>query len=214
MSHIEQEFRLFLSKNPEIESCYKEGLINRRSLARYLIRNGIAKSNQLEAVIAMLRRYKFKDVKKSKTNLFPKTKVNIKDNITILNFEKEKELVKKIQYLITNTNYDRGDTLKIVIGSSSVKVFLDEENEKKVKDIVKNFKLNFKLNKISEISVMFQEGAIKEKGVLSTITKELTINDIVISELLTASPELLIYLKEEFVLKAYEILKRLQKRGE
>ena len=58
---------------------------------------------------------------------------------------------------------------------------------------------------------MFPENAIKERGVLSTITKELSVNDIVISELLTASPELLIYLKEEFVLKAYDILKRLQK---
>ena len=57
---------------------------------------------------------------------------------------------------------------------------------------------------------MFPEEAIKEKGVLSTITKELTINDIVITELLTTTPELIIYLKEEYVLKAYEIIKRLQ----
>ena len=56
---------------------------------------------------------------------------------------------------------------------------------------------------------MFPEESIREKGVLSTITRELTVNNIVITELLTASPELLIYLKEEYVLKAYEILKRL-----
>lgn len=211
MSQIEQEFRQFLSKKPEIETCYQEGLINRRSLARYLVKYGIAKSNQLEAVIAMLRRFTFKEPTKQAKDLFSKTKINIKDNITILDFEKEKELVQKLQRLIANTNYDRGDTLKIVVGSSSVKVFLDEENEKRVKDIVENFKLQNKLSNISEISIMFPEEAIKERGILSTITRELTVNEIVISELLTASPELLIYLKEEYVLKAYDILKRLQK---
>ncbi len=210
MSQIELNFRQFLSKNPELEVCYQKGLINRRSLARYLITQGIAKPNQVDAVIAMLRRFEFKEKKEPK-DLFSKIKVNIKDKIVILDFEKEKELIQKLEQLIEKTNYDRGDTLKIVVGSCSVKVFLDEENEKKVKNFVEKFKLQNKLSDISEISIIFPEDAIKERGILSTITKELAINDIIISELLTASPELLIYLKEEFVLKAYDILKRLQK---
>jgi mRNA-degrading endonuclease HigB of HigAB toxin-antitoxin module len=210
MSQIEHNFRQLLSKKPELETCYQEGLINRRSLARYLVRHNIAKSNQLEAVIAMLRRFEFKEQKQTK-DLFSKIKINIKDKIMILDFQKEKELIQKLHHLIENTNYDRGDTLKIVVGSCSVKVFLDEDNEKKVKNVVENFKLQNRLTNISEISVMFPEDAIKERGILSTITKELSVNEIVISELLTASPELLIYLQEEFVLKAYDILKRLQK---
>jgi len=210
MSQIELNFRQFLSKNPELEVCYQKGLINRRSLARYLITQGIAKPNQVDAVIAMLRRFEFKEKKEPK-DLFSKIKVNIKDKIVILDFEKEKELIQKLEQLIEKTNYDRGDTLKIVVGSCSVKVFLDEENEKKVKNFVEKFKLQNRLSDISEISITFPEDAIKERGILSTITKELAINDIIISELLTASPELLIYLKEEFVLKAYDILNGLQK---
>ncbi|MDP2926322.1 MAG: hypothetical protein Q8N99_08140 [Nanoarchaeota archaeon] len=208
MSQIEQDFRQFLSKRPEIEMSYKNGLINRRSLARYLIQQGVGKNNQLEAIIAMLRRFQFKDIKESK-NVFKNLRINIKDKIIILDFEKEKELVKKLQTLITNTNYDKGDTLKIVVGSSSVKVFIDKENENKANELIENFKLKHKYDKISEISLMFPEESIKERGVLSTITRELTVNDIVITELLTASPELLIYLKEEYVLKAYGVLKRL-----
>ncbi|MBS3116837.1 hypothetical protein J4421_04550 [Candidatus Woesearchaeota archaeon] len=211
MSQIEQKFREFLSKKPEVETCYQEGLINRRSLARYLVKQRISQSNQLEATIAMLRRFPFQKLLPPSQDLFKQIKINIKDHITILNFEKEKELVQKLQLLITHTNYDRGDTLKIVVGSSSVKVFLDEENEKKVKDSLEKFKLKNKYSHISEISVGFPEEAREERGILSTITKELTVNGIVISELLTASPELLIYLKEEYVLKAYDILKRLQK---
>jgi mRNA-degrading endonuclease HigB of HigAB toxin-antitoxin module len=210
MSQLELNFVQFLSKNPELESCYQKGLINRRSLARFLIKKGVAKSNQLEAVIAMIRRFEFKNKKEPK-ELFSRIKITIKDKITILDFQKEKELIQKLENLIKKTNYDRGDTLKIVVGSESVKIFLDEENEIKLKEITERFKLSNKLNDISEISIMFPKDANKERGILSTITKELYMNDIYITECLTASPELLIYLKEEFVIKAFDILKRLQK---
>ncbi len=210
MSQIEHRFRQFLSRNPELETCYQEGLINRRSLARYLIKHKIADKGQLEAVIAMLRRFEFSRVTHPK-DMFPKTKINIKDRIVILDFQKEKELIQKLERLIERTNYDRGDTLKIVVGSASVKVFLDQENETKVKDLTEKFTLSGRLSDISEISMMFPDEAIRERGILSTVTRELAVNDINISELLTATPELLIYLKENHVLKAYDILKRLQK---
>lgn len=210
MSQIEQHFRVFLSKKPEIESCYQEGLINRRSLARYLIRHGLAKSNQMEAVIAMLRRFEFKKSTPPK-DLFHKTKLNIKDKVIILDFEKRKELVQKLQHLIATTNYDRGDTLKIVVGSSSVKLFLDEENEGRVKTMLDQFKIKHRSTNISEISVIFPEEAGTERGIIAAITTELSVNDIIIVELLTATPELLIYLHEKDVLEAYSILKRLQK---
>jgi len=210
MSQIEHDFRQFLSKKPEIEKSYQEGLINRRSLARYLIRKGIAKSNQLEAVVAMLRRFQFKEKEKQGKDLFKKIRINIKDKILILDFEKNKDLLKNLQNLIANTNYDKGDTLKIVVGSSSIKLFIDEGNINKFKSIVENFKIRHKFGDISEISIMFPEEAIREKGILSTITTELALNDIIITELLTTTPELIIYLKEEYVLKAYGIIKGLQ----
>ena len=211
MSQIEQKFRQFLSKEPDVEKCYQKGLINRRSLARHLIRHSIAKGNQLEAVIAMLRRFDFKKFPKKSGNLFKDIRVNLKDNIIILDFEKDKELVKSLQKLIEKIDYDKGDTLKIVLGTSSVKLFIDKKNEDQLKDLFRRFKLKHKFEEVSEISIMFSEEAIDAKGVLAIITRELFLNEIVITEALTSTPELLMYLKEEYVLKAYEIIKDLQK---
>ena len=81
--------------------------------------------------------------------------------------------------------------------------------EKKLEKLFEQFKLKNKFHNISEVSLMFSDKAIKSKGILSIITRELFLNDIVITEFLTASPELLIYLKEEYVVKAYEIIKQL-----
>ncbi len=126
MSQIEHDFRMFLAKRPEIEKAYAEGLINRRALARYLIKEGIAKSNEIEAAVAMLRRHDFK--KADADAKIGEFRTTMKDSILVLDFEKNKELLKKLDKVIANTDYDKGDTLKIVAGSSSIKVFIDEEN--------------------------------------------------------------------------------------
>ena len=210
MSQIEQNFRHFLGKHPEIEICYGEGLINRRSLARCLVKEKVADQKQMEAVIAMIRRFPFAPVRQKRSNLFGGIRVSVKDKVLILDFEKDKELFVRLQKLIEHTNYDRGEMLKIVTGSSSIKVFLDEKKEPFLKDIFRNFKLKNRYADISEISIEFPEEAIDTKGVLSTVTSELLMGGIVITELLTATPELLLYVKQEYVLKAYEVLRRLQ----
>jgi hypothetical protein len=212
MSQLEQDFRLLLSAKPEIGKCCQHGLINRRSLARYLIRIGMAKMIQFDAIVAMLRRYEFKKPSKEVMDIFRDIRVNIKDNIVVLDFDKNRELVHKLQRIISHTEYDKGDTLKIVIGSASVKLFIDKKNISKLKDLLYEFR-PMKIEHITELSLMFQEQASSSRGVLAAITNEFVLNDINITEFLTATPELLIYLREEYVLKAYAIIKRLQKSG-
>ncbi len=210
MSQIEQNFRLLLSKRPEIEKCYQEGLINRRALARYLIQQKLAQKGQLEALIAMLRRFEFARMEEKSIDLFRDIRIALKDGILILDFEKDKDLLKRLEKIIAQTDYDKGDTLKIVVGSSSITVFIDRKKEANLKPIIEIFKMKNRYDNISEISLMFPEEAIESKGVLSFVTRELHLNDIVIAEMLTASRELLVYVREEHVLKAYEVLKRLQ----
>lgn len=209
MSHLEQQFRQFLSKYPAIKTCYAEKLINRRALARYLIKQNIAKSNQLEAVIAMLRRFDFGKKKENKKN-FKEIKISLREGISIIELEKEKEVFKKIQHMINDINYDKGDTFKIVVGSESITLFLDQEKEKVIKQLLGKTKITKKTRDISQISIVFPKTSIDQKGVLATITAELTMHDIIIDELITASAELLLYLKEKDVIQAYRVIKALQ----
>ncbi len=208
MSQMEQQFIEFLCKKPEIEKCYVTGLINRRALARYLIKQGVGNPNQLEAIIAMLRRYDFKKLNEKPLQALKQFRLTIKEQISILEFEKDEEIITRIKEILTHINYNRGDTFKMIMGTTSIKIFIDQKNEDKAKEILKKFKSHNHYKNIVEISLIFPDEAVVTKGILSSITKELTINDIIITELLTNSPELLIYLKEEYVIKAYEILKR------
>ena len=62
-----------------------------------------------------------------------------------------------------------------------------------------------------EISLMFPDESVKSKGIISALTRELALNGVLIIEILTASPELLIYLEDKYLLKALEVIKCLQK---
>lgn len=210
MSQIEQNIREFLAKKPEIEKCVQHGLVNRRALARHLIKQGIAKANEMEAVIATLRRFQFKNFQKTETDVFGSVQIRIKDNILILDFEKDKALMQDLKKIIDSANYDKGETLKIVIGTGSVTVFIDEANRAQLKDILRNYKLKDEHKHISEISLLFPTSAIETKGIISFLTRELFLHDILITEMLTANAELLLYIKEEYAVQAYELVKRLQ----
>lgn len=211
MSQIELRIRDLLGRHPEIEKCYQEGLVNRRALARYLIANGVGGPGDLDAVVASLRRYEFGDFEGRGPELFPAIRVTLKDRIMIIDFEKEKALLQDLQKIIGQFEYDRGDTLKFVVGTASIKLFVDQGKEPMVRSLLTRYKVRSRLDRLSEISMMFPEAATNTRGVLAVLTRELALNDVVLTELLTASPELLIYVRDEHVAKAYEIVRRLQR---
>ena len=85
----------------------------------------------------MLRRFDFNPKKLTKKSLLADMRMSVKDHILILDFEKEKELLQKLQNLISHIDYDKGDTLKVVVGSSCIKVFIDQKKEKELKTPVR-----------------------------------------------------------------------------
>jgi len=199
-----------LGRHPEIEKCHHSGLLNRRALARYVIENGGGNPSDLEAVVACLRRYDFGDVEGGGPDLFPKVRVTLKDRIMIVDFEKEKALLRDLQRILGEFEYDRGDTLKFVVGTGAIKLFVDQSKEPAIRPLLTRYQVRRRLEGLSEISMMFPSAASETRGVLALLTRELALNDVVLAEFLTASPELLLYVRDEHVAKAYEVVRRLQ----
>jgi len=210
MSQIELGIRTLLVRHPEIEKSYQEGLVNRRALARFLVAKGVGTPLELEAVVAALRRYDFGDLGREGPELFHEIRVTLKDRIMIVDFEKERALLQDLQKVLGQFEYDRGDTLKLVVGTASIKLFVNEGKEPVLRPLLARYKVRRRLDHLSEIGMMFPDAAAETKGVLAVLTRELALNDVVLAELLTASPELLLYVRDEYVAKAYEIVRRLQ----
>ena len=200
----------FFNKNPDIREARNKGLVNRRALAGYIIKNEMLAHTLLDAVLTPLRRFETQTPTKSTLDIVTKIKIPTKENIAIVYLEKTETVLKNISKIVEIINFNKNETLKIVQGSLSVKLFVDEFNIDKLEGVY-NAKDIIKIQKnISELTLIFPEEAVKTKGIITYVTSELSINNINLVEMLTGKPELILYLDEKDLLKAYEIIKRLR----
>ena len=212
MSELEQRFSSFIDRHPEIRAA--KSLLNTRAVARDFIKEESLQPKNIEAVVAMIRRFDIKPII-SYTNqkIFSDIKISIKDEITILDYEKSNIILEKLKDIVSGINYNKNETLKVVVGSHSVKIIIDSSNTELVKQKLGKTNLLKKYSNISEISLLFSSKAIKEKGIIAYVTSELLLGGINIEEIITCTPELIIYVDEKQSIKTYEILKKIKNAG-
>ncbi len=210
MSQIEQRLGTFLSRRPEIAKCYRIGLVNRRALARYLLREGVAAPDQFESILAALRRHDYGSGVPSQRDVFRDVRIGLKDKIVIWDLEKDRALLERLGRLVSRVQSDRGDTLKIVVGTSAIKLVLDRKQEAEIRPLVEPVRLRERIDRLTEVSLMFPEEATRTPGVVAALTQELFVHDVLLTEILTASPELLLYVSDDQVTRAYEVVRGLR----
>ncbi len=210
MSDLEHGFRSYLNRHPEIRAAFS--LLNIRALARAFMKEEHIEGRHIEAVVAMIRRTEIKPiVSSSDRKMFHEIKISTKDEIVILDYEKSKELAERIEHIVSEFDYDKNETLKVVIGSHSVKIIVDSTKAGFVKEQLGRGNLLKEYKNTSEISLLFSQKALDEKGIIAYVSSELLLGGINIREMVTCTPELIIYVDEGESLRAYEILKRIKK---
>jgi len=200
----------FLNKYPDIRESRNRGLVNRRALAKYIIKQEKLDINKFEALVTALRRFELKPESKEHLDIVKEIKISTKDKISIVYLEKSEEILKEIPKIVNLINLNKSETLKIVLGSLSIKLFIDEFNVKKIANIFSGKDIITTYKNISELNLIFPDNASKMKGVIAYITSELTINNINIVEIITGKPELIVYVNESDLLKAYETINHLK----
>ena len=211
MTHIDHSVRHFFSQNPDIRNAFSKGLVNRRALARCIIKGEGININKVEAVVSVLRRHK----KETHSilhlkELFSNIKISTKDKISILSLDKNPSTLQKVQKVFSNINYTKNESLKIVDGATTLKIFIDESNAKNIRSIFNDKEILKVYNNLAEITMKFPEVSIKTKGILAYVTSELNISNINIIELLTSTPELIFYIEQKDLLNTYETIQKLR----
>ncbi|MFH0927184.1 MAG: hypothetical protein V1822_01255 [Candidatus Micrarchaeota archaeon] len=212
MAQIEQKIAEYLNKNPHIRLSYAQGLINRRALARKIIDEDKSLSKrQFQAAVAALRRA---DLQGERTGgeLPQFSSILIKDGITIANLSKSRDALSQIEKILPKISYEKNQTFKIVMGSESIKLFLDSKNQGLIDVYIQKKDIIYARKNMAEISLAYPQEASSHKGILSYLTTSLALHEIAVEEFLTCSPELLLYVDSQYSLKAYELLKSMQKK--
>lgn len=199
----------FFTKNPDIREARNKGLVNRRALAKYIIEKEHLDVNRYEALVTALRRFEVESVTEESLRIIKDINISTKSKIAIVYLEKSEDVLRNVLKITKTINFNKNETLKFVQGSLSFKIFIDDSKIKDLKELFsKNDILKVQHN-IAELNLIFPSKAPQVRGIIAYLTSELSINKINITEMITGDPELIIYVKEEDLLKTYETIKRL-----
>ena len=213
MTQINGILQDFLNRNPDIRGARNKGLVNRRALAGYIARKEGISTNKIEAIVTALRRVGIdKEEPADLTRLFRGITITTKDKIAVVSLEKSDPTLQKIQKVLSKVSYAKNETLKLVEGSSAIKLYIDQFNLGKIRDIFAANEIRKIQKDIAEINMFFPETANKTKGIVAYVASQLAIEDINMVEMLTGTPELIIYVDENDLLKAYNAIQRMKRK--
>ncbi len=212
MTNIHQEVWKFIDKSPSIKRTMSYGLINKRALANYIKKQKNLQTN-LDAIISAIRRYnieKYENVFLSAQNMITHTTdLSTRSNLVNIVLSKDTEIQKLIPEFFSIIKYDRGDVLRIIQADESIKVLINEKNLKKIVNALPKEKILSIDENLAEINLHLTNEAKFTPGVLAIITNELALNGVSIVEVLSCFPELLWFVYQSDLLKAYNVLYQL-----
>ena len=199
----------FLDSNPCIRRDLERGLINARALAKYILKETKMDAT-LDAVISAIRRYEVDQ----HDDVFITAKKLIRDTINIstrtglaeITLTKDNEVQQLLPELFDIIQYIRGDVLRIIQADESIRLLIDKKNLDKIKSLFPKDKiLKIDMN-IAEINMHMHPKMRTTHGILANISNELAINGVNIMEIMSCFPEMLLFVEEKDILKAYQVL--------
>jgi aspartokinase len=202
----------FLDNNPCIKRDLSKGLINSRALAKYIIKTQ-KMDVTLDAVISAIRRFDIgekDDIFLNARKLIGQTiNLSTRSGLAEISLIKDDDVQRCIPELFDIIEYSRGEVLRVIQASESIKLIVDEKNLEEVTTVFpKNKIINIDKN-LAEINMHMHPKMIVTYGILAVIANELAINSVNILEVMTCLPEMLLFVREENILKAYQILYQL-----
>ncbi|MDH7517490.1 MAG: ACT domain-containing protein [Candidatus Thermoplasmatota archaeon] len=212
MKNIVGEVWKILDKNPSIRRDLALGIINNRALAKYIIKEHKLNAT-LDAVISAIRRYEIgrhDDVFVIAQKLLCQTvSLSTRNGLAEVSLIKDNEVQQLLPEIFEIIQFVRGETLRIIQATESIRLLIDEKNLDKIKEIFPRNKI-IKIDRdIAEINIRMHPDMRTTYGILAVIANELALNGISIMEIMSCFPEMLIFVEEKNILKAYQVLHQL-----
>ena len=200
-----------LDNSPSIRRCMSRGLINNTALARYLITDKKINGN-LDAVSSAIRRYKldkYDEIFDRVDKIVSFGELSTRSRLANIAVIKDAEVQELLPRLFSIIQFNRGDVLRIIQADEAIKILVNEKNLEKVKDILPKKKIIKIDQNLAELNINLHPDAIKTPVITAAISTEFAMDNINIMEFMSCVPELLFFVKEKDILKAYNALYQL-----
>lgn len=202
----------FLDNSPCVRRDLSRGLINARALAKYILKTQKMDAT-LDATISAIRRYEFDqqgDIFITARKLISQTvNLSTRSGLAEVSLVKDYDIQRSLPELFDIIDYARGEVLRIIQATESIKLLVDEKNLENITELFPKDKILKIDRNLAEINMHMHPRMITTHGILAVMANELAINGINIIEVMSCLPEMLLFVKEEDVLNAYRVLYQL-----
>jgi len=221
LPNTSEAVRRVIEGEASIRRDLAKGLINTRALARYIQQVNEIEDDQehsLDAIISTIRRYPISR-KSSDERLLYKHMANkkliMRNKIVEVAIRNDSDIPPALGRFSSQIDYSRSETFRIVAGLETTRVIIDEKNLEELLDTIPKEKIKKVLRNLAEILILLPEtteGVEAERvpGVVATLSTELTLNGISMTECMSCAPDIIIVVEEKNAIKAYELIDKLQ----
>ncbi|MFH1642001.1 MAG: hypothetical protein ABIC04_03815 [Nanoarchaeota archaeon] len=211
VSHL---VKYIIKDKPFLQEALANKLISYGNLAEQLrpkIQEELGKDVKHSAVVMALRRYS-DELEKEHDKVKPfnyKSEIIMKTNICDICLLRKPDLMSKLHKLYTMVDFDKGDTLNIILGNFEVSIITNEKYKSKFLDFLKGEKVITKESNLVALTMRFSDDFIHTPGVIFNTIRKLAWENINIFEVVSTLSELTLILRKADSMKAYDALQRL-----
>src|SRR3989338_1962916 len=212
ISHLVKKF---VSQQPYVEEGLASGIISIANLAEQMqpkVEHELGKKVKLPAVVMALRRHSEEiSGHRKKLGAFDYTgELLLKTNIADFTFVKSPSLLAKLRTVHNLVNFERGDTLNIILGNNEVSIII---NEKYIQDLAKFLSgekiLNREKDLVSLTIVFTKDDFTHTPGIIFNAVRKLAWHNVNIYEIVSTMTELAFILHKKDSMKAYDVLQEM-----
>ena len=197
-----------------MEAMGKE-IISYGNLAEQLkpeIEKELGKNVKESAIVMALRRYQeeLQALDKTIRKFKFKGEIILKTSIIDFNVVKSQSLLARIKNLYSMVNFERGDTLNIILGSNEVSIVTNEKYKEKLINFLKGEKILSKEFDLVALTIIFDsKDFFDTPGVIFSAIRKLAWEQINLFEIISTMTELTFILSKKDSMKAYNVLHEL-----
>lgn len=212
VSHIVKKI---VSEQAFVEEALGSGIISIGNLAEQMlpkIEQELGKKIKLPAVVMALRRYSDEiSEHRKKTRAFDYSgEILMKTNICDFTVIKTTSLLTKLKVIHNLVNFERGDTLNVIIGNNEVSVIISEKYMQKLTKFLSGENILNKEHGLVALTIIFtSDDFVHTPGVIFNAVRKLAWENINIYEVVSTMTELTFILNKKDSMKAYDVLQEL-----
>ncbi len=208
----------YINRNTDIKRNLSRGIINIRSLAKYILESHPNIDITTTGIVTSIRRYleenKFEEKNKNLSKIFSNTKMEMSFGNSILHVRKTEHTLASLNELFKKLNLLGTDNASMVMDKSSFALIYDNEQKNLIRSQFENNVVISEISDVGHITLKFDPLVIQTPNVFATVLNEIGINDINVLDSITKRERFMIFVHEKDLMETCNILYKFTRDGQ